>query len=150
MKKIIIGFILIALIIVLFIFFRLNKSSVPEGTDIIPTPTIILPTIGSDVLVNLKAKPDKRAVVLNIKGIPSDIQSIEYEMTYTTSAGLIRGINGIIKLKGEKEITRDDLTLGSCSSGGKCSYDEGVKSLDLSLKFNSPSNSSVYRNTFTL
>ena len=150
MKKLIIIALIIVIIIVVFLILRFQFSQKQEIGDITPTPSVILPTISDNITVALSARSDRKAVVLTIKGLTPDIQSIDYEMTYTTEGGLVRGINGIIKLKGEKEITRDDLTLGSCSTGGKCTYDEGVTEIDLSLRFNTPSSSSIFRKTYSL
>lgn len=138
MKKIIIGISLFILIVIGFGLFMLFKPSEEiQESELVPTPTIVFPTISENVKVDLQPRSDKRAVILKIKGFSSDIKTIEYEMRYTIQAGLLRGINGTIKIKDNNEVIRDDLTLGSCSTGGKCTYDEGVQSVDLTLKFNS-------------
>lgn len=151
MKKIIIpGVIVILIFAGIFAFKIVTSSNNKEIVEEIPTPTIALPTISSDILVSLKSKLDNKAVALTIKGLPSSIESVEYELTYTTGGGLPRGVLGKITVRdGEKEISRDDIVLGTCSSG-KCVYDTGVTSIDLSLKFNSPDGSSVFRNTYPL
>ena len=65
-----------------------------------------------------------------------------------TGAGLPKGVLGKIALdEGEREVVRDDIVLGTCSSG-HCVYDTGVTGIDLTLKFNSDQGASIYRNTF--
>ncbi len=150
MKKIII---LVVIIIILFITALGAKSITShknETVEEMPTPTIALPTISADVAVDLKAKNDNKIVALEIKNIPSSVESIEYELTYLTGSGLPRGVLGKINTKGENEISRDDIVLGTCSSG-KCVYDTGVTSIDLSLKFNSKDGSSaIFQKTYPL
>lgn len=127
-----------------------RKISIPsDETEVLPTPTVALPTISDAVEVDLMIRKDRPAVVLSIKGIPSDVESIEYELTYITGAGLPRGVLGKIRLSGETYVTRDDIVLGTCSSG-KCVYDVGVTSVDLSLKFNTASGNRVFQKTYSL
>lgn len=149
-KGIIIGSIVILFILIggIGVWIK-NSSSQPEVTEVLPTPTVALPTISDDVEVNLTIRKDKPAAILSIKGIPADVESIEYELTYVTGAGLPRGVLGKIRLSGEKNVTRDDIVLGTCSSG-KCVYDTGVASVDLSLKFNTARGSRVFQKTYSL
>jgi hypothetical protein len=150
MKKLflIIGILILLIIGYFFIIKNFTKQS--EIVEEVPTPTIALPTISNDVSVDLKAKPGNKAVVLTIGNIPADIVSVEYEMTYTTGDGLPRGLNGgPIKLKGEKQLLRD-LDLGTCSTGGKCVYDTGVNSINLTLKFNTLENASIFQKSYPL
>lgn len=150
MKKIVIGIVIfLTLIILVFLGFKLFVSSKKESVEVLPTPTIALPTISDSTVVDLKAKNDNKAVLLKINGITSDIESIQYELTYTTGGGLPRGVLGKISLKGEKEVFRDDIVLGTCSSG-RCVYDIGVTEVNLSLKFNSASGSKVFQKTYIL
>lgn len=153
MKKIIMILIIIFLIIISVVYyfiFSKNGNSSKEEMDEIPTPTIILPTVSENIKVNLTASANGRAISLKISEIPPSIESIEYELIYITGAGLPRGVNGKIILKDESDVLRDNITLGSCSSGGKCTYDEGVTSVDLTLKFNTNSVSSIFQKTFPI
>lgn len=152
MKKIL--FIAVPILVVLIIAGVIVKNSLFSQVavvDVIPTQAVVFPTVTSDVLVNLTAKNGNRAVKLVISGIPTGTETIEYEMKYTTGSGLIHGFNGTIKLtQDQKKVERDDLTIGSCSSGGKCTYDEGVTSIDVVLKFNAKNGSSVFQKSFPL
>jgi len=152
MKKLIIPGIIIIIIILVFLGISLVKpSNNSEEIEEIPTPTVSLPTISKDINVLLKPKSENKAVSLTISGLPIGIESVEYELTYTTAGGLPRGVLGKISVKeNQKEISRDDIVLGTCSSG-KCVYDLGVKAIDLSLKFNSiTGDSSVFRKNYPL
>ncbi|OGG03340.1 hypothetical protein A2W14_03685 [Candidatus Gottesmanbacteria bacterium RBG_16_37_8] len=149
MKKIIIPAVIFSLILISSIWILGRFKSKPQQEVIIPTPTQVLPTISEDIKVNLTSQNNNRVVVLNISGIPSDVESVEYELTYLTGAGLPRGVLGKITADGQSEIERNDIVLGTCSSG-KCVYDSGVESIDLALKFNSQNGASVYRKTFPL
>lgn len=149
MKKIIIAVVVIVVLIAAIVTVKIKLFSQTEEVEPTPTPTVVLPTVSEDVKVVLLPKSNNTAVVLKISGIPSDIKSVEYELTYTTGAGLPRGVLGKIQVRGEKEITRDDIVLGTCSSG-KCVYDTGVTSVSLSLKFNSTSGeSSIFQKTYS-
>lgn len=149
MKKIIIPFIIFSILLGSGIWILSKSNNKTPVDDIIPTPSVALPTISEDVKVELTSKNGNREVLLSISGIPKQMESIEYELTYMTGSGLPRGVLGKITLSGESEIERDNIVLGTCSSG-KCVYDTGVESIDLSLKFNAIDSVSVYRKTFSL
>lgn len=146
-KGIVIFFILVILGFSVFLFTRTRPQKVINAPK--PTPLIIYPTITSDIIITLIAKNNNQVVKLSIEGIPEDVKTIDYELTYLTGDGLSKGVLGEIKLQGEKAVTRDDIVLGTCSSG-KCVYDTGVQNLDLSLKFNSIKGASVFRKSYTL
>ena len=149
MKKFTIPIVLFIVILISSIWL-LGKTRKPkEVATPIPTPTVVLPTVTDDIKVELTSKNNNRIVVLKISGIAKDMNSIEYELTYLTGDRLPRGVLGKITLSGESQIVRDDIVLGTCSSG-KCVYDTGVESIDLSLKFNSQKGVSVYRKSFPL
>lgn len=152
MKKAILVIILLLIIIGslgLIMKIKLQSAFDEEETETVPTPTIVLPTISENIIVDLQPKLGGQSVVLRIKGLTSDIESIEYELTYMTGGGLPRGVLGKINLAGEKEIIRDDIVLGTCSSG-KCVYDTGVRQVNLSLKFNTIAGARVFQKTYQL
>jgi hypothetical protein len=150
MKKFIIitvGILAVLLIIVISKSFLFKKTE--PVAESVPTPSVALPTVTDDVKIDLSAINNNRVVKLKISGIPKGVGSIEYELTYQTDEGLPRGVLGTIKLDGEREIERDDIVLGTCSSG-KCVYDTGVKAVTLSLKFNSEKGPMVFRREYEL
>lgn len=131
------------------ILIKSGRNAKVEEVQLIPTPTVALPTISDDIAVDLTAGAGNREVSIKISAIPSDIETIEYELTYITGEGLPRGVLGKISVDGQSTVTRDKIVLGTCSSG-RCVYDSGVVSIDLSLKFNSPTGSSVFKKTYNL
>jgi hypothetical protein len=153
MKKIIIISVIVITVIglILGVIYKIQNQQPQAQTEeeVIPTPTIVLPTVSENIKVDLTAGSGKQNVILKVSGLTDDIQSIEYEITYQTGAGLARGVLGKITLNGEKEITRNDIVLGTCSSG-KCVYDTGVNEVNLSLKFNTKNSSSIFQKTYTL
>ncbi len=150
MKKIILAVgIIILLLIIIVILWNLKSEKKSLTSDLTPTPSISLPTISDKISVELIPLSGNQSVTLKIKGLDSDIESIEYDMNYITGNGLSRGVLGKIKLSGEKEITRGNITLGTCSSG-HCVYDIGVTSINLSLRFNSTSGSQIFQKTYNL
>lgn len=108
-----------------------------------------LPPVDSSVVVDLKPKADSKSVVLSVSKIPAGTDSLEYELSYLTGAGLPKGALGKITLGDKTEVTRDIL-LGTCSTGGKCTYDTGVTSVKLVLKFNSASGSTQFSKEYPL
>jgi hypothetical protein len=150
MKKLLVVLPIILIIgIILFFVMKSKPQMSNEIADETPTPAEALPTISDNIKVELTGKQDNKVMVLSVQGLTQDIESIDYELTYNTGAGLPRGVLGKIVTDGEKSITRDDIVLGTCSSG-KCVYDVGVTSVDLSLKFNSSKGPSVFRKTYPL
>jgi hypothetical protein len=151
MKKfVIIAITAIILLVVFGTVWKLGQSSKKESAEILPTPTVALPTVPDSVSVSLTPKNGNKAIKLSVSGLNADIETVEYEITYTTGAGLPRGVLGKITTNGQSQISRDDIVLGTCSSG-KCVYDSGVNSVELTLKFNSSSgSSSVFNKSYPL
>ncbi|MBI3379889.1 hypothetical protein HY029_03995 [Candidatus Gottesmanbacteria bacterium] len=150
-KVLIIAVILIVLAIIgVMGVLKIKSLFKTESPQEIPTPTVVLPTVADSIKVDLTAKNDNKIVDIKIAGIPQDTDTIEYELTYTTGTGLPRGVLGKITVNGQSSISRNDIDLGTCSRG-RCVYDVGVNSINLSLKFNSSGgNSSVFQKTYPL
>lgn len=149
MKKIVIVTVIVIIVAIIILIVKFKSGTKTENPAVEASPTIALPTVSESVKVDLQSKNDKKAVKLTVSGLSNNIESVEYELTYTTGGGLPRGVLGKISTKGAAEISRDDIVLGTCSSG-KCVYDSGVTSVDLSLKFNTLEGSSVYRKNYQL
>ena len=149
MKKIIIPGVLLVIILASSILVLSRFKNNKQEVKFTPSPTSVMPTISDTIRVELTSQDNNRVVVLRISGIPGDMESIEYELTYLTGNNLPRGVLGKIMVEGKSELERKDIVLGTCSSG-KCVYDIGVESIDLSLKFNSRSGVSVYQKTYKL
>ncbi len=107
-----------------------------------------LPPVDDSVIVELKPGEAKQAVILTVSNIPSGTESLEYELSYLTGEGLPKGALGKISLDGKSEISRDIL-LGTCSRN-VCTYDKGVMSVKLVLKFNSAKGASQFSKEYSL
>jgi hypothetical protein len=151
LKKLIIIFLFLTILIISGLVIKnSNKPQSTTSPEPEATPTIVLPTISEDIKVDLIPRSDKRSVTLKISGITDEIEMIEYELTYLTASKLARGVLGRIAVEtNEISITRDDIVLGTCSSGS-CVYDEGVTSIDLTLKFTTTSGPRIFQKTFPL
>lgn len=107
-----------------------------------------LPPADASIVVELKAAQDRKSVDLNIDNIPVGTESVEYELSYNTAGGLPKGALGKITLNGKTQEKRNIL-LGTCSKN-TCTYDQGVKSVKLVLRFNSPSGASQFAKDYSL
>ena len=101
------------------------------------------------VTVDLTPRADGKAVNLSVGNVPSDTDSIEYEIAYDNDKGLRKGANGKIIVKGEKDITRNDILFGTCSKT-MCTYDTGVTSVSLTLRFTSAKGVSVFTKDYPI
>ncbi len=101
------------------------------------------------IIVNLTPRNDGKAVTLFVNSIPTGTSSLEYEIAYDNSEGLRKGANGNINLRGETQITRDDILFGTCSRN-VCTYDTGVTSVSLTLRFNSDKGVSVFTRDYPI
>lgn len=108
-----------------------------------------LPPADPSIVVDLQSKPDSRSVILTVSKIPKGTTSVEYELSYLTDEGLPKGALGKIDLNGKTEVNRDIL-LGTCSTGGKCTYDTGVTSVQLVLRFNHPDGATQFSHEYPL
>jgi len=79
---------------------------------------------------------DELAVGFNISGI-SSFDSLEYTITYDSDTGL-QGIYGTIDTNGADEIQREGLLLGTCTSGGTCTYHSGIKTVNIEVILHGP------------
>jgi len=73
----------------------------------------------------------KTAVGFKVTNI-SQYSSLDYQILYEAK-GIEKGIGGTISLNGEKEISRNNLVLGTCSKG-VCVYDKGMTEIRLNIK----------------
>src|SRR3989344_402419 len=107
-----------------------------------------LPPADPSIVVNVTPKSDGKAVIMTIAKIPLGTQSIEYEFNYTTGEGLPKGTIGKIDVNGKSELEREIL-LGTCSKN-KCTYDTGVTSVNVVLRFNHPDGATQLSKDFSL
>lgn len=101
------------------------------------------------VVVDLTPRSDGKAVNLTVSNVPAGTDSIEYEISYDNDKGLRKGANGKITVKGEKEISRNDILFGTCSKS-VCTYDTGVTSVSLTLRFTTTKGVSVFTKDYPI
>lgn len=111
-----------------------NKSIArfPDGSsswfDPIPTPlgpNQLEPTLTIDLT------GDRHYFSFGIQGI-SAYKSFDYQVTYDTD-GTTQGLQGSISLNNQSDYNHPQTIFGSCSSGGTCVYNSGVKNINLSV-----------------
>ena len=139
------GILLIVVVGGVVVVKSLNKPSAAPAQEEMKED---LPPVVASVVVDLKPKAEGKSVVLTVTNIHKDTESLEYELSYTTDEELPKGALGKISLDGRTEISRDIL-LGTCSKN-VCTYDKGVKSVKLVLRFNNPSGASQYSKEYPL
>ncbi len=105
--------------------------------------------LDSSVSVDLIPRADAKAVSLKVSNIPTGTDSIEFEISYDNDKGLRKGANGKIKVNGEKEIERKDILFGTCSKN-VCTYDSGITSVSLTMRFNSDNGISIFTKDFPI
>ncbi len=147
-KKIVVGVVVGILLLVSIVVIsggRKNQET-KEPEELLPTESVI-PTVGSDVNVDLISSSAGHEVTLVIKGIPSGTNSIDYELSYQTAQQGLQGVIGTIELsEGEVEVDKN-LTLGTCSSG-TCIYHKVVGKVRLNLRFSGDDGEKVFENEF--
>lgn len=129
------------------VFITISNSRKSQPIPQAEEKSVVLPEVDSSVGIDLKPLKDNKAVKLDIINIPIDTLSIEYELSYETQNGP-KGAVGKIDLNGKTEISREIL-LGTCSKN-TCTYDLGVKSVNLVLKFNSSQGASQFVKEYPL
>lgn len=136
------------LVILGFLFFR-SQSKKETPSSLVPSSPTHLSSSGKKeegVKVSLTPKAGKKEVVLKIAKIPVDVVSLEYEILYETKKGSTQGSGTPpgkpIEIKNQELIERTIL-LGTCSSGGKCVYDEVAGKISVVIKFNKSSGKST-------
>jgi len=119
-KMMVLGGIFLVLFILFgcWLFIGKKTSTNKINEQIVPSNGAI-PTIDSSVIISLTALTGKKEVLLSIKNMPKNTNSLEYILSYETVEGGLQGVNSTAEITGsdfEKKIT-----LGTCSSG-TCVY----------------------------
>ena len=102
-----------------------------KNEQVVPTDAVI-PTIDSSVKISLTPLTGKKEVMLSIKNMPKNTNSLEYILSYETREGGLQGVNSTAEIVGndfEKKIT-----LGTCSSG-TCVYHNIKDKIKVELVF---------------
>ena len=102
-----------------------------KNEQVVPTDAVI-PTIDSSVKISLTPLTGRKEVLLSIKNMPKNTNSLEYILSYETIEGGLQGVNSTAEITGsdfEKKIT-----LGTCSSG-TCVYHNIKDKIKIELVF---------------
>jgi hypothetical protein len=110
----------------------------------------VIPTVDSSVKVSLDPGKQKGYINLNIKGIPSGTDTIEYEMSYNTAEQGLQGIvpDEPVSVKGKDTFTKE-FFLGTQSSGA-ITYHKVVGPIHITLKFNGSYGAKSFEKEFQL
>ena len=81
-------------------------------------------------------RSDAKAVTFNLVSMKKTAKDVEYEIEYE-SGSLVQGAFGVIDNLSKLPVSKEIL-LGSCSSGGKCTYNTNVTGGTMTLRFGSP------------
>lgn len=139
----------ILLVVIIGGFFVIKALTSKASNTTPPSEnTTSLPPVDSSVQINLVPRNDGKAVILSVSAIPVGTDSIEYELSYLTGAGLLKGAAGKIELGGKSNVEKEIL-LGTCSRS-TCTYDSGVTSVKLTLKFHSSDGASLFTKEYSL
>jgi hypothetical protein len=145
---IVVGVILLILIVGGFILTQSRGGSEKSKADSLPDVEVI-PTVGPEVKVSLEADSKKHEVTMEIAHVPDGTESIEYEFSYTKildGESIQDGAIGTIQFDGDDPISRD-ITLGTCSAK-VCKYHEGVKKINVALKFHGKYGAQLFHKEF--
>ncbi len=123
--------------LVLFIFsgywLLIGRKATDNGkNEQVVTSETAMPTIDSSVMISLVPLAGRKEVMLSIKNIPKNTNSLEYILSYETLEGGLQGVNSTAEIMDsnfEKKIT-----LGTCSSG-TCVYHNIKDKIKVELVF---------------
>jgi len=103
-----------------------QAQSSEEDQSQSPVPTITDSQLG----LSLTAEDNDQKVLIQINNT-NDIQSIDYQLSYTSTGNIPRGILGSFNIN-QGQPASQEIVLGTCSD--VCHYDTGVTSVQLTLK----------------
>lgn len=109
-----------------------------------PTPRVRKPDVNLNQeplanrpFVTLTPRLDGHAITMKLLTLKKASTDLEYEIEYNSGA-LLQGAFGEVALDPTKLPIIKEILLGSCSSGGKCTYNEDVSGGTLTLRFGNP------------
>lgn len=155
---IIIGGVVIVLLLVGGIFLIKGKKQEKQPLQNEPLQNEeVIPTVDSSVKIDLESLPGKKEVVLSVKNIPAQTDSIEYEISYdAVGQGPQGAIGQCYKVRPEREScdffqlsNGKKITLGTCSSG-TCVYHTVTGPVRLFLKFIGKYGEKIFEKEYTL
>lgn len=96
-----------------------------------PEPVNIIP-LNERPFAHISPTEDGRNIILTVESLNKPAESAEYEIEYQAGT-ILQGFGGSLEIDPLPATVKQ--MLGSCSAGGKCSYDEDVKGGQLTLRF---------------
>ncbi|MFS8158738.1 MAG: hypothetical protein ACMG6E_00735 [Candidatus Roizmanbacteria bacterium] len=146
---ILLGGVLLIVVIGGFLAMSFNKSSNSKKAD---TENVLpenenFPPIESSVKVEAVSDKLKQNITITASNLPTDVKTIDYEVTYTGKDSIQKGAIGILDIKGTTASSK--VTLGTCSSG-TCVYDNGGDSVKVNLKFTGSKGTRVFEKEFKI
>jgi CxxC motif-containing protein len=97
------------------------QSESIQSASVSAVKTTVTPTVA------LVRSQEGKNVSFTVKDI-STFASLAYELTYDSSIG-VQGAIGNMTLHGDSRYVKNDILLGTCSTGGTCVYHQDVKHL---------------------
>lgn len=109
-----------------------------------PTPRTMKPAanvnqepIANRPFVQLSPRADGHAVEMTLVSVKKSSTDMQYEIEYN-SGSLLQGAFGDTSVDQSKLPLAKEILLGSCSTGGKCTYNTDVTGGTLTLQFGNP------------
>ncbi|OGK10529.1 hypothetical protein A2767_04685 [Candidatus Roizmanbacteria bacterium RIFCSPHIGHO2_01_FULL_35_10] len=149
-KLMVVGAVVLTFLIIGGILISSRKTEIKkqEDGDLLPTE-VVIPTVDKSVKVSLVSSSGGREVTLQITGIPSGTESVDYELSYQTAQQGLQGVIGTIQLKPEENEMDKNLTLGTCSSG-TCVYHDVTGRIRLNLRFTGEYGDKVFEKEYQI
>ncbi|MBI5123267.1 hypothetical protein HZA75_05410 [Candidatus Roizmanbacteria bacterium] len=124
-----------------------RKATVNNKSEQVVLTDAVIPTIDSSVKISLAPLTGRKEVMLSIKNMPKNTNSLEYILSYETREGGLQGVNSTTEIIGndfEKKIT-----LGTCSSG-TCVYHNIKDKIKVELVFKGNYGKKIFEKEFSL
>ena len=117
-----------------------KKDKTPEKKPPIDEPVNIIETSERPyTTLTPKQSGGGWQLLLAINTLPKDADELEYDLEYQ-SGTLLQGVFDSIDFSSDPVPTEKAILLGTCSTGGKCSYHEDITSGTTILRFRGPQN----------
>ncbi len=117
--------------------FRKPVEKGPVATPTPPPERVNIIPVEERPYAFLTPSVNGRTLTLTVGSLKKDAGEGEYELDYQFGNNLQNGAYGRIDIE-DLPGAKYDILLGSCSAGGKCSYDEDVTGGSLLLRFEDP------------
>jgi hypothetical protein len=140
----IIGGVILALLVIGGLVWGLspanNGAAGPTPVPTLPPEPVNVIPIEERAYGRIIPTADGRTLTVSLEKVNKEANEAEYEIEYQTGT-VLQGAGG--SLDPSDLPATEDVLLGSCSAGGKCSYHEGVTGGQLTLRFEDPNRYAV-------